>query len=215
MVVLFGLATMPLGMELQLAGDGLGHDERHVGSPCARRRSCRSAMAPAATSRGASTRDTAAGAEHKARSMPRGPAVSLASSTVTAHRRAPTASVEPAERAEAKYLMDSTREMALGQGGAQNHAHLPSRSDDGDPHRPIARDGAMVAVRMIRPRWPAPLERTPGVQFVGVLEVPADQEPTRQPGRPRLPPGVSSRATNMAVSLALRWWGSCRRWPHG
>ena len=44
-------------------------------------------------------------------------------------------------------------EAALGQDAAQDHAHLPRCSDDGDPHRPIVRDRRVAAVPgLIRPR---------------------------------------------------------------
>ena len=56
-------------------------------------------MAPAAARRGASQRETSAGAEQSARSMPERSAVA-ASSTVTSP--SPHGRVEPAERAEAR-----------------------------------------------------------------------------------------------------------------
>ena len=56
-------------------------------------------MAPAAAKRGARRRDTEAGAEHKARSMPERSAVSASSTTTSP---SPHGSVVPAERAEAR-----------------------------------------------------------------------------------------------------------------
>ena len=56
-------------------------------------------MAPAAASRGDSARDTEAGAEHSARSMPERSAVSASSTTTSA---SPHGRVEPADRAEAR-----------------------------------------------------------------------------------------------------------------
>ncbi len=56
-------------------------------------------VAPAAARRGARARDTEAGAEHRARSMPERSAVSASSTTTSASAQG---SVVPAERAEAR-----------------------------------------------------------------------------------------------------------------
>ena len=62
-------------------------------------------VAPAAARRGASWRDTEAGALHRARSMPERSVFSASSTTMS---WSPQGSVEPAERAEARYRMEVT-----------------------------------------------------------------------------------------------------------
>ena len=104
MVVQFGLATMPLGMSRSASALASGTTSGTSGS-MRQADELSMTVAPAAASRGASSRDTDAGAEHSARSMPERSAVSASSTTtsVLSHGR-----IEPAERAEARYRMEST-----------------------------------------------------------------------------------------------------------
>ena len=98
MVVQFGLATIPLGMERSAAAFASGTTSGTSGS----RRQAEElsiTVAPAPASRGESCRDTEAGAEHRARSMPERSAVSASSTTTSPSAHG---SVVPAERAEAR-----------------------------------------------------------------------------------------------------------------
>src|SRR5271154_1705046 len=104
MVVQLGLATMPLGMERSSAALASGTTRGTSGS-MRQAEELSMTMAPAAASRGASARETDAGAEHRARSMPERSAVSASSTTISP---SPHGSVVPADRAEARYRMDST-----------------------------------------------------------------------------------------------------------
>src|SRR5271163_529495 len=104
MVVQLGLATMPLGMERNSPALASGTTRGTSGS-MRQADELSITVAPAATSRGASSRETEAGAEQSARSMPERSAVSASSTTTS-----PSAQgrVVPADRAEARYRMDST-----------------------------------------------------------------------------------------------------------
>ena len=142
MVVQFGLATMPLGMEASAVGVGLGDDERHVGIHAPGRRVVDDDGAGGGQA-GGQRRETEAGAEHRARSMPERSAVSgvLDDDVLVApgQRRAG----RPA-RGQVPHLIDG--EGALGQDGAQDHPHLPGGSDDGDSHAPSLRETEMALV---------------------------------------------------------------------
>ena len=98
MVVQFGLATIPLGIDRSASALASGTTRGTSGS---RRQADELSMtvAPAAASRGASSRETAAGAEHSAKSMPERSAVAASSTVISV---SPHGRVEPAERAEAR-----------------------------------------------------------------------------------------------------------------
>src|SRR5258708_10861926 len=103
MGVQLGLATMPLGMERSSAALASGTTRGTSGS-MRQAEELSITIAPAATSRGASARETEAGAEHRARSRPGRTAVSASSTMISP---SPHGSGEPAEREEARYRMDS------------------------------------------------------------------------------------------------------------
>ena len=132
MVVQLGLATMPLGMERSSAALASGTTRGTSGS-MRQAEELSTTVAPAATSRGASARETEAGAEHRARSMPDRSAVSASSTTTSP---SPHGSVEPAERAEARYRMDST--------GKRRSARMARRTT---PTCPVA---PTMAIRIAR-----------------------------------------------------------------
>ena len=98
MVVQFGLATIPFGMERKASALASGTTR---GTPGSMRQAdeLSMTMAPAAASLGASTRDNDAGAEHSARSMPERSHCSASSTTISWSRHG---SVVPAERLEAR-----------------------------------------------------------------------------------------------------------------
>ncbi len=181
MVVQLGLATMPLGMERSSAALASGTTRGTSGS-MRHAEELSITMAPAATNRGASTRETEAGAEHSARSIPERSAVSASSTTTSP---SPHGSVEPAERAEARYRMDST--------GKWRSARMARRTTPTCPVAPTMAIrigqlyGTAACPPVAGPSWrsdlerPAPLERAPQRQLVGVLEVAADGEPAGQP----------------------------------
>src|ERR1700722_5498093 len=101
MVVQLGLATIPLGMVRSSAALASGTTSGTSGS-MRQAEELSITMAPAATSRGASSRETEAGAEQRARSMPDRSAVAASSTTTSPSAQS---SVEPAKRAEARYRM--------------------------------------------------------------------------------------------------------------
>src|SRR5580658_1673746 len=104
MVGQLGLATMPLGMERSSAALASGTTSGTSGS-MRQAEELSITMAQAATSRGASSRDTEAGAEHRAKSMPERSQVAASSTTMSL---SPQGSVDPAVRLEARYRMSST-----------------------------------------------------------------------------------------------------------
>src|ERR1700679_1420583 len=104
MVVQLGLATMPLGMERSSAALASGTTRGTSGS-MRQAEELSITVAPAATSRGASSRETEAGAEQRARSIPERSSVSASSTAISPSAQG---SMEPADRAEARYRMDST-----------------------------------------------------------------------------------------------------------
>src|SRR5262245_35101628 len=103
-VVQLGLAMIPLGRRARASG--LTSDTTRGTSGSIRQADELSmTVAPAAATRGASSREEVAPAENSAMSSPEKSAVA-ASSTVTSPPR--HGSDRPADRAEAKYLMEAT-----------------------------------------------------------------------------------------------------------
>ena len=97
-VVQFGLATMPLGMEAKASALASGTTSGTSGS-MRQADELSITRAPASARRGARTRDTPAGAEHSARSIPERSATAASSTTMS---RSSHGRVVPAERAEAR-----------------------------------------------------------------------------------------------------------------
>ena len=136
MVVQFGLATIPLGMESSAAALASGTTSGTSGS-MRQADELSMTMAPAAARRGARVRETEAGAEHNARSMPGEigrEGVLDDDLPLTPGQGGPG---RPA-RGQVPHVVDG--EGALDQDGAQDHAHLPGGTDDGDSHRTSLRD---------------------------------------------------------------------------
>ena len=197
MVVQLGLATMPLGMERSSAALASGTTSGHVGVH--------------APGRGVVDHD-GAGRGQPRRQGPRHGGRGGAQGEVDAGEVGrlgvldDDVAVAPGQRRAGgagggEIPHGLHREAALGQDGAQDHAHLPSRSDDGDPHRPIVRDGASaLRPRRLRPRAAgAPRARAPA----SARRRTRDRRPTGSPLASRettTPRGMSSRATSMAVA---------------
>ena len=97
-VVQFGLATIPLGMADRAWAFASGTTRGTSGS-MRQADELSMTMAPASARRGARTRETDAGAEQSARSMPERSAVNASSTTMS---RSPQDKVDPAERLEAR-----------------------------------------------------------------------------------------------------------------
>ena len=98
MVVQFGLPTMPFGIEASASAFTSGTTRGTSGS-IRHADELSITMAPAAATRGASTREAAPPHEKRAMSRPAKSAVSASSTTMSS---SPHGSVVPAERAEAK-----------------------------------------------------------------------------------------------------------------
>src|SRR4051812_26842085 len=101
-VVQFGLATIPLGIDASAPALTSGTTSGTSGSI---RQADELSMttAPAAATRGANTRDADAPFENNAMSSPENEAVSVSSTTISS---SPHGSRRPADRAEAKYRID-------------------------------------------------------------------------------------------------------------
>ena len=123
-------------------------------------------MAPAAARRGASSRDTEAGALHRAKSMPERSAVAASSTTMSS---SPQGSVEPAERPEARYRMEVT--------GKLRSTRIERRTT---PTWPVAPTMAMRICEILRDGGRA---RFRGVVEFGQGDDGAHARPTRSPRR--------------------------------
>src|SRR5271154_3290331 len=99
MVVQFGLATIPLGMRANASALASGTTRGTSGS-MRQADELSITMAPAAARRGARVRETEAGAEDSARSIPERSAVNASSTVISL---SPQGSVVPADRLEARY----------------------------------------------------------------------------------------------------------------
>ena len=145
MVVQFGLATMPLGIERQRFGVGLGHDEGHVGVEAPGRRVVDDDGAGRGQARGELARHrggSAAQGEVDAREVGRLGVLDHDVLVAPGQRRAGGAG-----RGQVPHGRDG--EVALEEDRAQDHADLAGRSHDGDAHRRILRDGGRARFRGI------------------------------------------------------------------
>ena len=130
MVVQFGLATIPFGIDARASSLTSGTTRGTSGS-IRHAEELSITIAPAAAKRGASSREPGAPQENRAMSSPAG---SAAAASSTVNSSPPKGSRRPAERAEANNRSSIEREVPLLQDGAHHAAHLPGRADHPDSH---------------------------------------------------------------------------------
>ena len=212
MVVQFGLATMPLGMARSASALASGTTSGTSGS-MRQAEELSMTVAPAAARRGASWprhrgRGGAQG-EVDAREVGRLGVLDHDLGVAPGQGRAGRAS-----RGEVAHGVHGKRRSARMR--AQHDAHLAGGSDDGDAHRAIVRDAGTRPRRAADVRsdleGPAPLERPPERELVGVLEVAADGQPAGGP-RDRHAERRRARGPRTWPWPRPRWSGWCRRWP--